>query len=132
MNILKDILKKLMRLLDKSEKKRYLMLFFMMLIAAVLETIGIGLIVPFISLVTNPEVILEQSTLTSIYNFFNFNSSTDFIVFTAALLLLVFVIKNLYLFVFNYLQIRFTYNQQVKYSRDLLKAYLGKPFTFHL
>src|SRR5690625_211722 len=48
------------------------------------------------------------------------------------MLLSVFVLKNLYLLLFNYTQFRVILNQQVKLSRNLFKEYLTKPYTFHL
>lgn len=104
----------------------------MMIIAAIFETVGIGLIVPFVGIVTNPEMIQTQPILSSIYDFFNFQSVTTFIIFSVALLLGTFVLKNLYLLIFNYAQFRVILNQQVKLSRDLFKEYLTKPYTFHL
>lgn len=104
----------------------------MMIIAALFETVGIGLIVPFVGIVTNPDVIQEHASILYIYELFNFQSTTSFIIFSVVLLLTLFVLKNLYLLLFNYAQFRVILNQQVKLSRDLFKEYLIKPYTFHL
>lgn len=104
----------------------------MMIIAAIFETAGIGLIVPFVGIVTNPEMIQEQAILSYLYDLFNFHSATAFIIFSVVMLLSVFVLKNLYLLLFNYAQFRVILNQQVKLSRDLFKEYLTKPYSFHL
>src|SRR5699024_7543798 len=77
-------------------------------------------------------IINEQVILATIYNFFNFQSTMNFIIFSVAVLLFVFIFKNLYLLFFNYIQLRIVLNQQVKLSRDLFKEYLTKPYTFHL
>nr|WP_283248178.1 ABC transporter ATP-binding protein [Bacillus sp. FJAT-50079] len=103
-----------------------------MIVAALLETIGIGLIVPFIGIVTNPKIIQEQAILANLYEKFNFQSTTAFMVFSVLMLLSIFVLKNLYLLLFHYAQYRVILNQQVKLSRNLLKEYLTKPYTFHL
>ncbi|TQS74315.1 ABC transporter ATP-binding protein [Ornithinibacillus gellani] len=121
-----------MRFFNKKEKKRLLLLLFMMVFAALFETLGIGLIVPFIGIVTNPEMILENRGLHVVYQFLHFQSTTAFTVFAVVCLLLVFLLKNLYLMLFNYVQLRIILNQQVKLSRELFKAYLIKPYTFHL
>ncbi|ETI67548.1 ABC transporter ATP-binding protein [Neobacillus vireti] len=127
-----DSIKKLLMLFDKKEKVRLLILFFMMIIAAVFETLGIGMIVPIVGILTNPSIINEHTVLSFIYRLFNFQSTSSFIVFAVSILLLVFVLKNLYLLLFNYAQIRVILNQQVKLSRRLFKEYLTKPYTFHL
>ncbi|TDL32082.1 ABC transporter ATP-binding protein [Jeotgalibacillus sp. S-D1] len=104
----------------------------MMIFAALLETVGIGLIVPLVGLLTSPEIIQEHRVLYAIYETLNFQSTTSFIVFAVVMLLSVFIIKNLYLLIFNYAQFRVILNQQVKLSRSLFKEYLTKPYTFHL
>jgi len=104
----------------------------MMIVAALFETIGIGLIVPFVGIVVKPTIIQEQAILSYIFELFNFQSTTTFIIFSVICLLGVFVFKNLYLLIFNYAQFRVILNQQVKLSSRLFKEYLTKPYTFHL
>lgn len=129
---MKDEIKKILKLFTKKEKEKLLILLFMMIIAALFETVGIGLIVPFVGIVTNPDIIQEQAILSTLYDLFNFQSATSFIIFSVVLLLSVFVLKNLYLLLFNYTQFRVILNQQVKLSRDLFEEYLIKPYAFHL
>ncbi|SFD66899.1 ABC-type multidrug transport system, ATPase and permease component [Lentibacillus persicus] len=129
---MKEAAQKLFKLFTRREKKKLIMLFMMMIVAAILETAGIGLIAPFVGLVTNPEIIQEQPILSYVYELLGFNSSTAFIIFAVIMLLSVFVLKNLYLLLFNYAQFRVVLNQQVKLSRDLFKEYLTKPYAFHL
>jgi ATP-binding cassette, subfamily B, bacterial PglK len=128
----KETIAKLWVLFNAKEKKRFLILFFMLIIAAIFETAGIGLIVPFVGIVTNPTMIQEQPILASIYNLFNFQSNNTFILFAVGILLTVFIIKNAYLLFYYYVQYRVIYNQKVKLSRTMFKAYLTKPYTFHL
>ncbi|MFJ7728155.1 ABC transporter ATP-binding protein [Neobacillus sp. NPDC097160] len=129
---MKVTIKNLLMLFNKKEKKRLLILFFMMIVAAIFETLGIGMIVPIVGILTKPSIIKEQAVLSFLYRLFNFQSTSSFIVFAVITLLVVFVLKNLYLLLFNYAQIRVILNQQVKLSRRLFKEYLTKPYTFHL
>lgn len=103
-----------------------------MVVAALFETIGIGMIVPIVGVLTDPKIIHEQAFLSYFYKIFNFHSTSSFVVLTVISLLLVFVLKNLYLFFFNFIQYKVVLNQQVKLSRRLFKEYLTKPYTFHL
>lgn len=104
----------------------------MMIIAAIFETVSIGVIVPFVGIITNPEIIFEQAPLTFIYELLNFNSSKSFIIFTISLLLIIFIMKNIYLLLFYNVQFKIISNQRVKLSIKLFKEYLIKPYTFHL
>lgn len=129
---MKNTLKNILQLFNKREKKKLLILFILMVFAALFETIGIGLIVPFVGIATNPGMIQEQAILSYIYELFMFRSTTGFVIFSVVFLLSIFILKNLYLLVFNYVQYRVILNQQVKLSRELFKEYLTKPYTFHL
>ncbi|WP_369700038.1 ABC transporter ATP-binding protein [Bacillus sp. AFS041924] len=132
MNELVDTTKKLLLLFDKGEKKKLLLLFFMMIIAALFETFGIGVIVPFVGIVTNPSIIKEHTTINFLYNLFNFQSTTSFLIFSVFVLLLIFIVKNVYILLFQYAQNRIILNQQVKLSRRLFEEYLSKPYIFHI
>lgn len=132
MKKLKVVFKKLLVLFDKKEKKRLLLLLVMMIFAAIFETVGIGLIIPLVGIITSPAIIQEQPILLSIYNLLQFKSTYQFIIFSVIFLLLVFILKNIYLLMFNYVQLRIVLNQQVKLSRNLFQEYLTKPYIFHL
>ncbi|MUV36899.1 Energy-coupling factor transporter ATP-binding protein EcfA1 [Lentibacillus sp. JNUCC-1] len=129
---MKATVMKLLKFFNKGERKKLLVLFGMMIVAAFFETIGIGLIVPFVDIVTDPGIIQQQAVLSYLYDLFNFTSTSGFMIFAVGALLGVFVLKNLYLMFFNYAQLRVILNQQVKLSRRLFRAYLIKPYTFHL
>lgn len=132
MTKLKDTIKKLWVLFNKRDKKKFLLLFFMMIIAAIFETVGIGLIVPFVGIVTNPATIHEQPILSYIYEMLNFKSTNAFILLGVLFLLTVYIVKNAYLLLFYYVQYRVIFNQKVKLSGEMFKEYLTKPYTFHL
>ncbi|MDQ0256582.1 ABC-type multidrug transport system fused ATPase/permease subunit [Evansella vedderi] len=129
---MKEPIIKILKLFNKTEKNKLLILFVMMVFAAIFETIGIGLIVPFIGIITNPNIIQEQPILLFIYELFNFQSTTLFIIFSVIIFLGVFLLKNIYLLIFHYAQYTVIFNQQVQLSRRLFNEYLTKPYTFHL
>lgn len=104
----------------------------MIIIAALFETLGIGLIIPFVEIVTKPSIIKEHETLHFLYEFLRFPSTTAFVIFSAVMLLFVFVLKNAYLLLFQYAQTKVILNQQAKLSVRLYQSYLTKPYTFHL
>ena len=93
-----EILKKLKILLDKKQKKQMLGLVVMMFIAAALETASIGLVLGVVTLIITPDVVSSNELIAKIYIFFGFQNETSFIVLVMALLILAFVLKNVYLF----------------------------------
>ncbi|MCJ8009134.1 ABC transporter ATP-binding protein [Lederbergia wuyishanensis] len=132
MRRLKESMKRLIILFNEREKKNLIFLFFLMIIAALFETVGIGLIVPFVGILTNPKIIKEQEILSFFYNLLGFETATTFMIFSVITLLLIFVFKNIYLLFFQYAQYKVILNQQVRLSQDLFREYLTKPFSFHI
>ncbi|WP_230200260.1 ABC transporter ATP-binding protein [Bacillus niameyensis] len=132
MKNLKSTIKNLLMLFNRREKKKLIILFIMIALAAVFETVGIGLIVPFVGIITNPSVIQENEILAYVFHSLQFKSDHSFMVFSVIILLIIFVLKNFYLLFFQYAQFRVILNQQVKLSQRLLKEYLTKSYTFHL
>ncbi len=125
-------IQKLRKLFGRKEQKKFSILFILMIFAALFETLGIGLIAPFVGIVTNPEMIFEQTILLAAYEFLGFQSTNAFLITATMALLGFFILKNLYLVWFYNTQYRVIYNEQVKMSKKLLTAYLKKPYTFHL
>lgn len=129
---MKEIVIKLLRLFDRKEKQRLLGLLVMMIFAALFETLGIGLIIPFVQLITNPEFIHDNAILSNIYNWFGFHSNVGFIMMAIGMLVIVFIVKNVYLLVFYHTQYKIVLNQQANLSRKLFRSYLTRPYLFHL
>lgn len=125
-------IKKLNKLLNKKTKKKLIFLFILMIFAALFETAGIGLIVPFVGIVTEPSMIHDNIFLSKVYNMLGFKSTNSFIIAATLCLIMVFVLKNIYLIGFHYIQYRIIYYEQVTMSRRLFHSYLTRPYTFHL
>ena len=67
-------IKELIFLLTSSERKNALFLLFMILIMALLDTIGVASILPFVAVLTNPELVETNLVLNSMYEISNNNN----------------------------------------------------------
>ena len=73
--------KKLLFILSKEERKRGAFLFILILIMAFIDMLGIASIMPFIALLTNPEIINTNEILNFAYkkgSAFGINNEQDF------------------------------------------------------
>ncbi len=104
----------------------------MMMIAAFLEVLGLGTIPAFVSIVANPQRVMEHETWGPIIARFGIDGSRELLIYGAILLVSVFVIKNIYLVLYRYLEARFIYNRRYKFSHKLMTAYMQAPYTFYL
>ena len=91
------ILRKLNVLLDKKQKTQMAGLVVLMLVGGVLESFGITMIVPIMQIVLDPEKTKSNGALSLIYKGLNMQSTAQFACFMMLMMILVFVIKNIFL-----------------------------------
>lgn len=127
-----DILKKINYIFSKSQKKKLVILMFVMLIGSVLELVGIAAIMPLVNMVSDPSIIVGRKMYRTIYILFNCKSATDFILLFAGGLIFLYIFKNIYIIIMYYVQYRFTYHNQQKFTSIMMDCYMKQPYLFHV
>ena len=103
-----------------------------MMVGAVLEAVGIGTILPLISLMGQPEFLAEHTVLAGYAAKVGIRTHAELIIGLSFLLILLYMLKNLYLAWQIRLQINFSISHQIRFSKELMASYLAKPYLFHL
>lgn len=130
---MKKILKKMNLLLDQKQKRMMGVILVLMLIGGVLESAGISMLIPVVTLAMNPEqAVAENEYLAVIYEALPFRTPMQFTMFVMILLILVFVFKNLFLFVQNKVQLKFVYTNQFATSRRMMINFMERPYEYYL
>ena len=127
-----NILKKVGYIFDKKQKAMAALLFVSIVIGAFVELLGVTVILPFISTLMNPQKILENSLAAWTYEKGGFQSINDFIVFLALGVIVVYILKNIYVYWMHSMQYRFTYENQRRLSYKMMRCYMDQPYVFHL
>ena len=123
---------KLRRLLTPREQKQAVLLFVMMILGAVLEMIGVGAIPAFIALLSEPGRARTSPVGALLLPHLPDMTAGGLVVGGAAVLLVLFVIKNSYIAMLSFAQARYVTNRQVRIASSLLEKYLANAYTFHL
>lgn len=126
------ILKKMNLLLDAKQKRAMVALIFMMLIGGVLESLGISMIVPIVTVVMDPAAVQENELLSSVYAAMGMKSNTEFAMFALLAFVGMTVIKNIYLFFQQKMQLRFVYTNQFATSRRMMINFMQRPYEYYL
>ncbi len=127
-----DMARQVWSLFDGPQRWRAVGLFFLMLIGAGFEALGIGLIMPFIALVADPTSVEGMPLLPEVLSALGITTGSGVVIAAGLGLLGVYVIKNCFLALMYYSQFRFVFANQVRLSRRLFQAYLKSPYSFHL
>jgi ABC-type multidrug transport system fused ATPase/permease subunit len=124
--------KKLLSLFDKREKPKVFLLMVMIFLGACLEIMGIGLVLPFISLISDPSLIDRYTAFSHLKNLTGDLPYNSMLTLLGLILLLFYLAKNLYMANLFLIQNRFIYKKMHALSLTLFGSYLSAPYVFHL
>lgn len=103
-----------------------------MVVGAMLEAMGIGAILPLISLMGQPDFLVTHPEFGHIAEVFGIESHTQFIMVCSGGLFVLYLIKNTYMAWETKLQIDFCMKNQIKFSTEIMSNYLCKSYMFHM
>lgn len=126
------MIKKLNYIFSKTDKIKICILMIVVIIGSFLELFSVSIFSPFIELIMTPESLQESKVMLYIYGIFSFSSIEYFLAMIAGMIILIYVLKNIYIIIEKNSIYRFSYRIQRNISTDLLKAYMKEPYTFHL
>lgn len=123
---------KIFSIFTPKELRYCVFLVIVMMVGAVLEAIGIGAILPLISLMGQPDFLIQHPEIAGYAAKLGITTHTELIIGLSLLLIILYVLKNLYLAWQLRLQINFSISNQIQFSKELMANYLAKPYLFHL
>lgn len=125
------VFRKLNKLLERQQKLSMLYLLVLMLISAFLETTSITMLFPIIQALMKPEAV--QSGFTGwLYKFVGAKSVSQFIILVMLIMILAFVVKNLFLFYEQKKLYKFIYHNQFRTSERMMRNYLHRGYEEYL
>lgn len=131
---MKKIFNKLMVLLDKRQKRVMVLLIILMLIGAILETLGVSLVYPVLKVVTDEHAVENSRILQMACDILHiaYEDTRSLIIATMLALIGVFVIKNIFLFFQQKAQLKFVYTNQFATSRRMMINFMQRPYEYYL
>ncbi len=128
-------IKKLIFLLSPHEKKRAVLLLIMILIMALLDTIGIASILPFVAVLTNPDLIETNLLLNKMFfiaNIFGIQNEEQFLLSLGILVFVLLILSLSFKTLTTYLQVQFVQMREYSIGRRLIEGYLHQPYSWFL
>lgn len=127
-----DTIRKILSLLTPAEKKRGLLVLFLVIGLALLETAGVASVMPFLAVLSNPEIIQENALLSSTYAALNFTSTDSFLFALGIASFALIIFGAVFRTGTQYAMYRYTEMRRHSISYRLLKTYLRQPYAFFL
>ena len=125
-------LKKINFLITKRQRKGLVILTFLLFIGMIFEAFGLGILVPALSVLLNPDLLQSSEYLISLRDFMPNISTQNFIIFLLLAIVFVYGIKTIFLVFLTHKQNRFLSNITAYISNKLFSSYLNQPYKFHL
>lgn len=120
------------KLIPATKKPEALILLGMMILGMFLEMLGVGLVLPVITIVSKPELLNEYPIFNQLMELAGNPDKAELMLWAMGLLVIIYTIKNLFLAFLAWKQSKFVFSTQAEMAKMLFRGYLHQPYTFHL
>lgn len=122
----------LVSILSKREQIGALILSVTLLFAMFLEVLGLGILLPLISVIIDPERGGEFEFINEIKIFFNNISDRDFVIYFLVFFLIFYFLKTIFLAYLSFRQNKFLAGVTKRVSNGMFENYINQPYIFFL
>jgi len=122
---------KVNQLLDKKRKLYIIILFFMSIVLSGVETAGVSVVMPFISIASNPDM-LDSGNYKVIYDFLGFESKNGFIISFGLAMIIFYMCRSVYNIFYEYTLNKFSLGTFRYFAEKLFKTYLALSYRVYV
>lgn len=128
---LRELFVQVWGVLTPRHRTRAVFVMSLILVGTALEILGVGLIIPVVALLNQPNFDATWPTMKSLHVFLGSPLPQTFMLWVLGGLLGVFLVKNTFLLVSTYCQVRFLSDIQAGLSGELVSGYLHRSYAYH-
>lgn len=123
-------MRRTLRLLTPKERQRAYRIAAYSLLSILIDIAGLSLIVPVMIVANNPKVLDEPGIYHDLYGWSGMHTQSQFLMFMAAILLAVFIIKNSITLLAGYAQSKFAYDVGANLARRQYMKYYNLGYRY--
>jgi len=125
-----NLFNKIFKILDSKEKFTFFILIILIILNTFLELLGIGLIIPIISIIFSPDML--PKSIMEIQIIRDFVISKNFVAYLLFLMMGIYFVKNILLGLIHMLQTNYIFTLQKRISEKIFKNFLSEDYLFHI
>ena len=129
---MKKTLKKINYLINKRQRKGLVILTILLFVGMIFEIFGLGILIPFLTILLDPEMIESNLALSNVREIFSNFSNQQFLFLTLGFMVILYFLKSLFLVFLTYKQNTFLANITASISNKLFFNYMNQSYKFHL
>ena len=126
------MISKIIYIVEKKFFLQIFFLFFLLIISTFLELISIGSIPIFLMAISDVDQFFDKLSFLNNFNYMKLDNTMNLIYFVSFGIIIIFFLKNLFLFFSNYYQGKLRKHIREDIKEKILKTYLFMPYKFHL
>ena len=127
-----DVWNKLMYILTSRQKRLSILVFIMILVGAVLETIGVSIIIPLVQAMVSTEELMRNEMVAKVAGRLNITTGNQLIVVISCGVIVVYILKNLYLIGLSVVRVNYASHIRRELSLRIMKAYMKRNYAYFI
>lgn len=121
-----------MAILEKKQRRQCVLLLFGVFICAMLETLGVSAVIPFVLVLFSPEGMMDNKYIKIISEMFGVQTYFGLLVLTAIIIVIVYIVKNGSLVLFQYYQGRLHNEIEKELMTKQFRMFMLRPYAYYL
>ncbi len=125
------VIKQMIYILNKPQRILCFLVFLATCMGSFLECLGVSVIIPVVNVILNPQGIMDSSIVKS-SSFLSSLSDKEMVIGIISLVIIIYLLKNLFFVFLSWLRIKFSCKIQRETSIRMMKSYMGRGYRFFL
>jgi ATP-binding cassette, subfamily B, bacterial PglK len=125
-------IKKLWNYLPKRRQGQFWMLLMLMLFSSLIEIVSLGSVLPFLGILTSPDIVYSNELLQPVIKVFNINNSNELVLPLTIIFILAAIIAGFTRIILLYVMTRFSFAAGADMSIDIYRRTLYQDYAVHV
>ncbi len=126
------MLKKIGYVLTRKQKRNIVILSLIIIVGSLMELLGVSLIKPLTTVATNEAIITTDKKYILLGRILGLQTVREYVLAIVAILILIYLIKNLYLCFMYWCQYRYQYRNEERLALEVMDYYVSRDYLFHV
>ena len=120
------------QLLSKKNKIYFFLLVILIIVQALFEILSIAIVIPFVTLLLDPEALNNLPFFNFLKPITNFESSQKMIIIMSIIFFIAYLLKNIFVLIIHKFLFEYIYNFRRNLTTRILKKYLYQDYIFFI
>lgn len=125
-----DAINKLRFILSREQKVYCVIVFFMAMISAILEILGVSVVIPLLSMIMSIDQLKENVYAKAVFEFLHLSTNAEIIMFICVGIALIYIFKNAFSIFYTWASTKFANKIRRELALKIFNAYIRQGYTY--